>query len=102
MLKKYTTLYEQAEFIDKDDTYNELEKLYKNMNYEEILNIANELAEILEILLLQHHKMKLDIYEIGAITNKVKEMQPVMQALDIVKQVKQFHQKNKLKGEIIR
>jgi hypothetical protein len=91
MLKKYQTLYEQAEFIDRDDIYNELEKLYKNMSYEEILNIANELTEILELMLLYHNKMKLDVYEVRAITNKVREMQPIIQALDVIKQVKQFH-----------
>jgi hypothetical protein len=91
MLKKYTTLYEQAEFLDQDATYSELEKLYKNMSYEEILNIANELSEILELMLLYHNKMKLDMYEVGAITNKVREMQPIIQALDVIKQVKQFH-----------
>jgi hypothetical protein len=91
MLKKYTTLYEQAEFIDKDDTYDELKKIYRNMSYEEILNIANELTEILELMLLYHNKMKLDIYEVGAITSKVKEMQTIIQALDVIKQVKSFH-----------
>lgn len=91
MLKKYQTIYEQTEFLDRDDVYKEQEKLYKNMTYEEILNIANELAEILELMLLYHNKMKLDMYEVGSITNKVKEMQPIIQALDIIKQVKQFH-----------
>lgn len=92
-MQKYETLFLQAERIDTDEAYSERDKIYKSMNFGEIMNIINEIGEIAALVATNTHEFNLNTAEIAAIGSELKSMDKISDCLSTIAQLRRIRSK---------
>lgn len=84
-MEKYKTIFEQMEEENTEKAYEDMENMYKNMTFEEVINIANELHAIASLMATNTHEFKhLNTNGIAAIANELQTLQPIGECLSTI------------------
>lgn len=88
MLKKYETLYNQAQMIDTKESYILRDRLYEGMTFGEIVNILDEIKEITSLMATNLHEFNLDTNEVNVIANQIKSLEKIGDCLLTISKLK--------------
>ena len=92
-LKKYITYTEQAEKVDNDKIWDEYDNTLKNLTYDEIGCMFEDLESALKQMLLNPKDTKLDNIEFLTISNRIKDISSLYEAFNKIALLKRVYER---------